>query len=96
MRPKSLAMKTVDWPCASAPSIHYSARGESVRARARDVGRSEQRVRSEACGQETRGLERAVLAERGKRSFCLCGWFDASDGNGASERPKQSITEKKT
>jgi hypothetical protein len=60
------------------------------------VGGSEQRVRSEVCGQEMCGLERAVLAERGKQSFCLCGWFNMSDGNRASERPKQSITEKKT
>jgi hypothetical protein len=33
-----------------------------------------------------------MLAELCERTFCLCGWFDASDGNRASKRPKQSIT----
>lgn len=28
-----------------------------------------------------------------KRSFCLCGWLDASDENEAFEHPKQSITD---
>jgi hypothetical protein len=31
-------------------------------------------------------------AERGERSFCLCGWFDASDENRVPKRPRQSIT----
>jgi hypothetical protein len=56
-------------------------------ARARGAGRSERRWRNKA-----RGRERVMLAELCERTFCLCGWFDASDGNRASKRPKQSIT----
>jgi hypothetical protein len=70
-------------------------RGASLRAAwarvsnacgARHAGKSERCLQSEA-----RGWERAARGERSMWSFCLCGWFDASNGNGASKCPKQNI-----
>jgi hypothetical protein len=67
VRPKSLATKTMAWPCASAPPIHYSGTGRICTT---EGARRERRLRSEA-----RGWERAACAEWGEwlvQSFCLC------------------------
>jgi hypothetical protein len=69
------------WPYASALSIHYSVRGESAQKR-HAVWTGESGV----CG--------ARQAERAECCVCVDGSMRL-DGNGASERPKQSITVRK-
>jgi hypothetical protein len=45
---------------------------------------------------QCQGESMRMRASGACRVLCLCGWFDARpDGNGASEHPKQSITNAK-